>query len=185
MCGKHYLRAWKMGAFVPPPPLNYCPIGWCECGCLQKTALAVKTSARFGHVQGMPMRFILGHQSVQHGHARHKEGRSHEYISWSAMRLRCSPDCHIESRHIYFDRGIRVCSQWLDFSVFLADMGPRPSAGYTLDRIDNEKGYEPGNVQWADKLTQRANQRSRTPYGPRKRDPRWATLNNPSGEITL
>jgi hypothetical protein len=56
--------------------------------------------------------------------------------------------------------GIKVCDRWMRFDDFLADMGRRPSRAYTLDRVDNDRGYEPGNVRWADAKTQARNKRS-------------------------
>jgi hypothetical protein len=54
--------------------------------------------------------------------------------------------------------GVTVCQRWRDFSTFLADMGLRP-IGMTIDRIDNDKGYEPGNCHWATYSDQIRNQR--------------------------
>lgn len=59
----------------------------------------------------------------------------------------------------YGGRGITVCQEWRDsFEAFLRDVGPRPSASHSIDRINNEGNYEPGNVRWATWSTQRHNQ---------------------------
>lgn len=81
-----------------------------------------------------------------------------EYTAWANMKSRCRPE--FKERHLYFDRGIRVCREWSDsFEAFLAHIGPKPSPELSLDRIDNDRGYEPGNVRWATASEQRSNQR--------------------------
>jgi hypothetical protein len=76
------------------------------------------------------------------------------------MRQRCS-DAGCDDYRDYGARGIRVCDRWQqDFTAFLADMGERPSPKHELDRIDNSRGYEPGNVRWATRTQQARNTRA-------------------------
>lgn len=78
------------------------------------------------------------------------------YQSWWAMKQRCTYPNHIEYPR-YGAAGITLCEQWMEFSNFLADMGERPAGRYSLDRIDNSRGYEPGNVRWATRVEQANN----------------------------
>lgn len=82
-----------------------------------------------------------------------------EYRSWLSMLRRCTPGNN-QMRALYFDRGIMVCERWVaSFEAFLADMGPIPHRGWTLDRIDNDKGYSKDNCRWADCQVQSQNRR--------------------------
>lgn len=91
-----------------------------------------------------------------HGHCRGgKESRA--FHAWVNMRRRCcNPRAHNFAN--YGGRGIVVCAEWYDFASFLSDMG-EPKAGQSLDRIDNNRGYEPGNCRWATVTDQNRNRR--------------------------
>jgi hypothetical protein len=54
---------------------------------------------------------------------------------------------------------VDICEEWMKFETFISDVGPRPSPQHSLDRIDNNKGYEPGNCYWATQVEQMNNQR--------------------------
>lgn len=75
------------------------------------------------------------------------------------MKQRCLNPRHPQFKN-YGARGITICDRWMRSSLaFLDDVGPRP-AGTSIDRIDNEGNYEPGNVRWATPAEQRVNQRT-------------------------
>ena len=92
-------------------------------------------------------------------HIRHGLSNSPEYRIWAGMKSRCYNPKHESFRH-YGARGIKVCDRWLhDFLAFLQDVGSRPSPNHSLDRIENDGNYEPGNVRWATPAEQLINRR--------------------------
>lgn len=83
--------------------------------------------------------------------------KSPEYVTWSAMKNRCYTESAV-NYPIYGGRGITVCDRWRDsFEAFLEDMGRRPSLSHTIDRIDKDGDYEPGNCRWANPKQQGSN----------------------------
>jgi hypothetical protein len=79
------------------------------------------------------------------------------------MKERCYAPSY-RGYHNYGGRGIRICDEWRNsFEAFYAHIGPRPSSEHSLDRIDNDGNYEPGNVRWATRNEQRGNRRKATP----------------------
>lgn len=82
-----------------------------------------------------------------------------EYSVWESMKARCS-NPKLLAYQSYGARGITVCQRWAEsFEAFFADMGPRPD-GYWIERIDNDRGYEPGNCKWVTPKVQAANRRA-------------------------
>ena len=117
--------------------------------------------AKQGHVVSEETRIKLsaanaGQQTqVIHGHTIF--GKSSTYISWQCMGSRCN-NPKAAGYAYYGGRGIKVCERWHQFENFLADMGERPE-GMTLDRVDSNGNYGPGNCRWATYSDQSRNQR--------------------------
>ena len=94
--------------------------------------------------------------NLKHGHRR---PFSREYSSWKGIIYRCCNPKNAQWKH-YGGRGITVCDRWRNsFEAFLADMGASPGPGFSIDRIDNDGNYEPGNCKWATWVEQCLNRR--------------------------
>lgn len=93
----------------------------------------------------------------RHG-AAGRGNRTSEYNIWISMKQRCI-NPRSQAWEYYGGRGISVCDRWMNsFMDFYYDMGPKPE-GLSLDRVDNDGNYEPGNCRWATKSEQTANRR--------------------------
>lgn len=114
--------------------------------------------------------------SVKHGLT-----NSPEFLTWTDIQTRChNPNSTSYER--YGGRGIKVCEKWRNsFQAFLDDMGKRPTCDHSIDRIDNDKGYEPGNCRWATRIEQANNKRNNrlvTIGGETKTIAQWAHEHN-------
>lgn len=97
------------------------------------------------------------------------------YAHFRCMRARCLYPSN-PSFADYGGRGIRVCERWSTYRAFIADMGD-PPPGASLDRIDNDRGYEPGNCRWATPKQQARNRRSNVAvraFGETKTPAEWS-----------
>ena len=98
------------------------------------------------------------------------------YHIWSGIKGRCQNPTNANYDR-YGGRGIGLCERWQSFGNFYADIPPRPSNRHSLDRIENDKGYEPGNIRWATPEQQQNNMRSNRLLlheGRRQSVARWA-----------
>lgn len=108
--------------------------------------------------------------------------------AWCAIKGRCLNPRH-KQYAAYGGRGVQICDRWREsFGKFLADLGRRLSSEHSIDRIDNDRGYFPGNVRWATRNEQQQNRRSNvrvTVDGVTKCATEWARLNGLADHVVL
>jgi hypothetical protein len=124
----------------------------CECGTekiVVSSTLKNGTSTSCGCNIGLSARKRL----TKHGMADTKP-----HMIWCTMRQRCENE-KAKAFEWYGARGIKVCERWQSFENFWEDMGPTWSPGLSIDRIDVNGNYEPGNCRWVPKESQSANRR--------------------------
>lgn len=134
----HWICECECGSIRSVPSKNLRNGKSKSCGCLQKE--------------------ILHKMHLEHGGALKKEK---EYRAWIQMKQRCS---NPKSSHYgdYGGRGISVCERWIySYKNFLEDMGRAPSKFHSIDRINVDGNYEPGNCKWSTQTEQVHNQRAR------------------------
>jgi hypothetical protein len=135
-CGREVIKPWA-----------YLLRGTKSCGCAVKSRSS--EIIRSYNALGLP------NPTITHGMT-----GSPTYISWQAMKSRCGNPKNREYVR-YGGRGITVCGRWRDsFELFLEDMGPRPTSSHSIDRINCNGSYEPGNCRWATSKEQARNTRN-------------------------
>lgn len=129
----------------------------CDCGIIRNVEqrhLVAGASASCGCLSNERHAALMAQRNKTHGLSKRPE-----YCIWKEMLRRCR-DPKRPGYENYGGRGIKVCPEWeKSFEAFFSHIGPRPAPNLSLDRIHNDGNYEPGNVRWATRRTQRLNSR--------------------------
>ena len=125
----------------------------CDCGS--------KSEVNSGNLMGGRVRSCgcLGREKARKRCFRHGMSETPSYKSWTGMIQRCTNPNRPHYKW-YMARGISICKSWMKFENFYKDMGDRPE-GKSIDRINNNGNYEPGNCRWATQSEQVKNSRPR------------------------
>lgn len=127
----------------------------CECGTIKEIRSCHVNSGASRSCGCLVREFLAEHNKPKHGGC--VNGISAEYRAWQGMITRCTNKAS-SSYPRYGGRGIKVCERWLNsFADFLADVGKKPGRHYSIDRINNDGNYEPGNVRWTTSSVQSRN----------------------------
>lgn len=135
--------------------VNRSVVWLCKCDCGQEKRVS-RLCLVTGKVRSCG---CLNRESATRTSTTHGMHDTPEWHAWKDMKARCL-NPNLANFHNYGGRGITVCERWLRFENFIADVGRRPSPLHSLDRIDNDGNYEPGNVRWATAKQQSANKRA-------------------------
>lgn len=153
LTGERFTR-WLVVEYIGR--INKNPIYRCRCDCGTEKQV---NSGRLLNGTSKSCGCLHIEQTIKHGHIRNNK-RTKEYRMWIGMKNRCfNPNA--DQYHNYGGRGITVCEEWKEsFEAFLNYVGPCPSTKHSLDRIDVNGDYEPGNVRYATTKEQCNNKRN-------------------------
>ncbi len=129
----------------------------CQCDC-GRAAMVAAPKLKNGNTASCG---CLQSEARATNHLIHGMSGTPEMWSWQHMIRRCGDPDGPEWKN-YGGRGIVVCDEWrISFQAFISHIGQKPSPKHSIERIENDGNYEPGNVRWATPAEQRANQRPR------------------------
>lgn len=141
---------------------------FCVCKCGNKKSVSGKNLLR-GRSKS------CGCMAIENN-TKHGMWKTPEYKTWQNIHTRCS-NKNTEYYKNYGGRGIVVCKRWNSFENFFEDMGRRPSKNHSIERIDNDGNYEPGNCEWVTRTAQQHNNRIQKNNTSGERGIKWNPVN--------
>lgn len=153
IAGETYGRLTVIAAAAP---LGRARAWHCRCSCGRQVVVRGSDMRQGKHLSCG----CLQAERTSAANKRHGQSSTRLYWVWGSMIQRCT-DEKCKSFANYGARGVTVCDRWMgSFEAFASDVGEKPGPGYSIDRINNDGNYEPGNVKWSTPEEQRRNQRN-------------------------